>query len=186
MQHEPQLLELARHCDVRGTFRRLAEVNSDTLDFPIVSVNASVSHTTGTVRGLHLQVPPFAETKMVACVSGRVFDVVVDVRQTSPRFAKWTGWVLEGNDANTAVIPPGFAHGFQVLEAPATIIYAVSAPHSPAHEVAISATDPYIGITWPVPPTLRSLRDQEALNLLDLDPDLLRKIAASENTKERN
>lgn len=186
MQHEPQLLELASHSDVRGTFRRLAEANANTPDLRIVSVNASVSHTVGTIRGLHLQLPPFAETKMVACVSGRVFDVAVDARRTSPRFAEWTGWILEGNDAKTAVIPPGFAHGFQVLEAPATLIYAVTAVHSTAHEVAISATDPYIDIAWPIPPTLRSLRDQEAPSLLELDPDVLRKIAASENAEESN
>jgi dTDP-4-dehydrorhamnose 3,5-epimerase len=126
----------------------------------------------GVLRGLHYQVPPHAQGKLVRVTSGRVFDVAVDIRRGSPRFGKWIGLELSADDKRQLWIPPGFAHGFLVLSEFADFIYKTTAYYAPAAERAIQWNDPQLAIHWPiaaVTPRL-SAKDAAAPLLSDNEP----------------
>ena len=111
----------------------------------------------GVLRGLHYQLPPHAQGKLVRVTAGRVFDVAVDVRRSSPRFGQWVGVELSAENNRQLWIPPGFAHGFVVLSDAADFLYKASGYYAPQAERAVIWNDPTIGIEWPdagVPPTL--------------------------------
>ena len=114
----------------------------------------------GTVRGMHFQLPPSAETKLIRCLRGRVFDVAVDLRRDSPTFLKWSGHELSATNAHLLVIPEGFAHGFQVLEPDSELLYLHTAFYDPAHEGGLSPADPMLAIRWPLPVNGLSDRDR--------------------------
>jgi dTDP-4-dehydrorhamnose 3,5-epimerase len=120
----------------------------------------------GAVRGLHYQRPPAAETKIVSCLRGAIFDVAADIRRGSPTFLGWHGEVLSAENRRTLVVPEGFAHGFQVLEPDTEVLYLTTAPWDATAEGAVNATDPRLGIAWPLPISQRSSRD-EAHPVLD-------------------
>ncbi|ANY18933.1 dTDP-4-dehydrorhamnose 3,5-epimerase [Tsuneonella dongtanensis] len=133
--------------------------------------NQSFSAPAGTVRGLHFQVPPVAQDKLVRVLSGAVFDVAVDLRRGSPTYGKWVGRELTAEAGNQLLVPVGFAHCFMTLVPDTHVLYKVSAPWSKDHEGAIRWDDPSIGIDWPVldvPPTL-SDKDRDAPLLADFD-----------------
>ncbi|HET7413942.1 MAG TPA: dTDP-4-dehydrorhamnose 3,5-epimerase [Pararhizobium sp.] len=129
-----------------------------------VQDNHSLSVEVGTVRGLHYQLPPFAQAKLVRVARGAVFDVAVDIRRGSPTFGRWAGLVLSEKAWNQLLVPKGFAHGFMTLEPGTEVLYKVSAPYSPAHERAIRFDDPELGIAWPEIGRLSvlSVKDREA------------------------
>lgn len=129
------------------------------LDF--VQDNHSYSAAVGVVRGLHYQLPPIAQDKLVRVVRGRVFDVAVDIRRSSPSFGKWVGLEISAARWNQILIPKGFAHGFMTLEPDTEVIYKVTAPYSAAHDRSIHFADPAIGIGWPL--------EREAVQLSDKD-----------------
>lgn len=156
------LIESASIEDRRGLFSRLfcAQELQEILTFrTIVQVNHSMTHSVGAVRGLHFQNPPHAEMKIVRCLSGRVFDVAVDLRQGSSTFMKWTGVELTSENRFAFVIPEGCAHGFQVLEEDSELLYLHTAFYTPDAEGAVRFDDPRIGISWPLEPTDLSTRD---------------------------
>ncbi|NRP75300.1 dTDP-4-dehydrorhamnose 3,5-epimerase [Ensifer psoraleae] len=139
--------------DERGFFSET--YNASTLaahgiDLTFVQDNHSHSVAVGTLRGLHYQLPPRAQAKLVRVVRGRVFDVAVDIRKGSPTFARWVGLELSAKTWNQILVPVGFAHGFVTLEPETEVIYKVSEHYSAEHERAIRFDDPQIGITWPV------------------------------------
>lgn len=137
-------------------------------DVQFVQDNHSRS-TRGVLRGLHYQVPPHAQGKLVRVVQGAVFDVAVDVRRGSPDFGKWAGVELSAENHRQLWIPPGFAHGFLVLSDSADFLYKTTDYHAPAAERAIQWNDPQIDIRWPLgasPPTL-SDKDSVAPPLRD-------------------
>ena len=103
----------------------------------------------GVLRGLHFQLPPHAQGKLVRCTSGAVFDVAVDVRRSSPTFGKWVGVELTGENHRQFWIPPGFAHGFMVLSETADFLYKTTDFHAPASEGAVRWNDPTLAIAWP-------------------------------------
>jgi dTDP-4-dehydrorhamnose 3,5-epimerase len=115
----------------------------------------------GVLRGLHYQLPPKAQGKLVRVVSGAVFDVAVDIRKSSATFGKWVGDILSAENQQQLWIPPGFAHGFVTLSDTAEFLYKTTDYYSPAHERCILWNDPEIGIDWKLPttPTL-SAKDQ--------------------------
>lgn len=156
------LVETARHGDPRGSFARWfcdQDLHEAMQGAAIRQINQSSTSQRGTVRGMHFQYPPHAEKKLIRCLSGKVFDVVVDVRQASPTFLAWRGFTLEAGDDRALLIPEGCAHGFQALTDEAQLLYLHTAPYAPGAEGALRHDDPRIGIAWPLPPQNLSPRD---------------------------
>lgn len=127
---------------------------------PVAQANITLTQRQGTVRGLHFQHPPHAEIKMVRCLRGEVWDVVVDIRRGSPTFLQWHAEVLSADNLMALLIPQGCAHGFQTLTNDAEMMYFHSAAHEPAHEDGLSALDPSLAIPWPLPIIGMSNRDR--------------------------
>lgn len=148
------LLEIlsSRHGDDRGFFSEVwnkAAWESWGVDLEFVQDNHSFSASAGVLRGLHYQLPPVAQDKLVRVTRGSVFDVAVDLRRSSPTFGRWTGVELSRERWNQLLVPKGFAHGFLTLEPECEVQYKVTAPYSREHERAIRYDDPEIGIAWP-------------------------------------
>jgi dTDP-4-dehydrorhamnose 3,5-epimerase len=149
--------------DARGFFARFYcadEFRASGLDKPIVQINHSLTHSKGAVRGLHFQHPPYAETKLVSCLSGSVFDVAVDLRVDSPSFLHWHGEILSAENRRSLLIPEGFAHGCQTLTEDCELIYLTTAQFYPAAEGALNVADPALTIAWPLPVSELSQRDR--------------------------
>lgn len=115
-----------------------------------VQDNHSYSHK-GVLRGLHYQLPPHTQEKLVRVVQGEVFDVSVDIRRDSPTFGQWAGVCLSAGNARQLWIPSGFAHGYVVLSDSAEVLYKATDYYVPSHERCIAWNDPAIGIDWPIP-----------------------------------
>jgi dTDP-4-dehydrorhamnose 3,5-epimerase len=168
------LMTPEKHGDERGFF---SEVFSKAAwatigvmaDF--VQDNHSYSASAGVLRGLHFQVPPFAQDKLVRVTRGAVFDVAVDIRKGSPTFARWVGVELSASRWNQLFIPAGFAHGFVSLTPDVEFLYKVSAPYSKAGDRAVRFDDPDIGIEWPFPADalILSAKDAAAPRLRDIE-----------------
>jgi len=126
---------------------------------PIAQINHTYTAEKGTVRGLHFQHPPHAEMKLVNCIRGRVWDVVVDLRADSPGFLHWHAEVLSADNHRALLIPEGFAHGFQVLEPESELLYLHTAFYRPESEDGLRYNDPRLGIQWPLTITEVSKRD---------------------------
>jgi len=126
---------------------------------PLAQINHTRTVKKGAVRGLHFQYPPYAETKLVSCLRGAVYDVAVDIRRGSPTFMRWHGEILSSDNMKSLLIPEGFAHGFQALVEDCELMYLHSAPFHEPSEGALNAVDPQIGIVWPVAISHRSNRD---------------------------
>ncbi|MBK7433798.1 MAG: dTDP-4-dehydrorhamnose 3,5-epimerase [Chitinophagaceae bacterium] len=157
-------VDLQPFSDERGWFARTYCKNEFAAighDAEWVQLNHSFTRTKGTVRGMHFQLPPFEEIKLVRCIAGSVFDVVVDIRKDSPTFLTWTGVELSAANKRMIYIPRGFAHGFQALTGDAELIYHHSQFYTPGVEGGIRADDPMLGIQWPLPVTGLSDRDQQ-------------------------
>jgi dTDP-4-dehydrorhamnose 3,5-epimerase len=139
--------------DPRGVFcetyskRVLAELG---IQKEFIQDNQSISVAKGVVRGLHFQLPPFAQDKLIRVVRGSVYDVAVDLRKGSATFGKHVGFVLSAENWHQAWIPAGFAHGFCTLEAGTEVVYKVTAFYSPQHDRGLLWNDPELGIEWPV------------------------------------
>lgn len=160
----PDVFLATRHRveDERGWFERLFDLNemSETLGIKqIHQVNRAVTQQAGTIRGLHFQLPPRAETKIVACLRGKVFDVAVDLRPSSPTYLQWFGCELTSENATALVIPTGCAHGIQTLVDASEILYVHTAPYVASSEAGLNPLDPDIGIDWPLPVGSISARD---------------------------
>lgn len=114
----------------------------------------------GVLRGLHYQKNPKAQGKLVTCIRGSIYDVAVDIRRGSPTFGKWTAAELSEENKHLFYIPPGFAHGFQVLSASAEVMYKCTAEYSPADDRGIIWNDPGVNINWPLPNPVLSGKDK--------------------------
>jgi dTDP-4-dehydrorhamnose 3,5-epimerase len=163
-----------RHGDDRGFFSEVwnaGHMAHAGLGLDFVQDNHSFSAARGVLRGLHFQVPPAAQDKLLRVSRGAVFDVVVDIRRASSTFGKWTGLILSDKLWNQILVPKGFAHGFVTLEPDTEVQYKVSAPYRPDCERAIRFDDPAIGIDWPVDPAdlTLSAKDAAAPLLADVD-----------------
>ena len=121
------------------------------LDIPFVQDNQSLSVAEGTLRGLHYQLPPFAQDKLVRVIRGRIWDVAVDIRRSSPTFRQWFGIELNDSNQRQLLVPKGFAHGFVTLEPDTVVVYKVSSPYSGAHDAGIAWDDPELEVAWPLP-----------------------------------
>lgn len=127
----------------------------------IQQINCSHTVHRGTVRGMHLQHPPHAEDKVVRCIRGKVYDVMVDLRRSSATFGRWHAVVLDAGELNMVYIPRGFAHGFQTLEDHCEILYLHTEFHVPEAEGGIRYNSPALGIPWPLSISNMSARDRE-------------------------
>lgn len=157
------ILESRPHEDDRGIFSRLFCHNDlqDLLDGKqILQINHSLTLQKGALRGMHFQRPPKAEIKIIACLAGSVFDVMIDIRHDSPTFLNWHGEKLSPENRKLMYIPEGFAHGFQTLEENSELLYLHTAFYSPDHEGAIHYNDPLVNIKWPLGVTTTSDKDE--------------------------
>jgi dTDP-4-dehydrorhamnose 3,5-epimerase len=156
--------------DERGSFKRIFCVDSckEILgDRKIIQINSSSNTDIGTVRGMHMQTAPAAELKIVQCVRGRVWDVAVDLRQGSSTFLYYNAVELSEDDDKAYVIPEGFAHGYQVLEAPSELLYFHTHGYAPDYGVTVNPIDPRINIHWPLPIQTLSKKDKNQSFLSD-------------------
>ena len=162
--------------DERGFFCRTYDVDvarTAGLD-PESFVQDSLSRSAyGVLRGLHLRVGK-GEGKLVRCSSGRIFDVVVDLRPGSPAYRTWLGFELDGDLQNSIYIPPGCAHGHQALTPVADTSYRIDRGHDPSEDLTIAWNDPDLAIPWPLTPTLMSVKDASASPLSTLPAELAR------------
>jgi dTDP-4-dehydrorhamnose 3,5-epimerase len=124
-----------------------------------VQINHSFTIKKGAIRGMHFQYPPFTEIKMLRCIAGSVYDVIVDIRSGSPTFLQWFAVELSAANKKMLYIPDGFAHGFQTITGNAELIYHHSAFYEPGHEGGLKYDDPKLNIQWPLPLTEISARD---------------------------
>ncbi len=125
----------------------------------IIQINRTLTTRQGTVRGMHFQYPPAAETKVISCIHGEVFDVAVDIRSNSPSFLKWHGEIITADNHKTIVIPEGFAHGFQTLTDNCEMLYFHTSAYQPDAEGGLNAQDSKLAIQWPRPIIEQSPRD---------------------------
>lgn len=149
--------------DQRGYFERLfcaEELRALLSGRPIVQINHSLTARRGAVRGLHFQYPPHAETKIVSCLRGAVWDVAVDLRQGSPTFLQWHAAILSADNHQTLLIPEGLAHGFQTLADDCELLYLHTAAYRADAEGALNVLDPRLEIAWPLPIAELSERDR--------------------------
>ncbi len=159
------LIEHSRFEDSRGSFRVLYESGAaESMGLPtdFVQDNASRSGPAGTVRGLHLQLPPWEQGKLIRVVAGRVFDVLVDLRPGSETHGAYDAVELSAADERQLWIPPGFAHGFCTLEPETEVFYKVDAPYRPDFERTLAWDDPTLAIDWPIEPSAAVLSDKDA------------------------
>jgi dTDP-4-dehydrorhamnose 3,5-epimerase len=157
------LVELEPSVDHRGFFARVwsEEVFAERgLTTRFVQCNNAYSRQAGTVRGLHYQVQPFADAKLLRCIRGAVFDVIVDVRPESPTYLQWFGVDLSEDNRRLLYVPPGCAHGYQALSDHAEVLYPVSAPYTASAERGVRWDDPLFGISWP-PTAERIVSDKD-------------------------
>jgi dTDP-4-dehydrorhamnose 3,5-epimerase len=157
------VIDLERHEDHRGFFARSFcrdELAAVGLDFEVVQSSLSYNIRRGTVRGLHLQKPPFAEAKLVSCLRGSVYDVIVDLRPGSPTFRKWIAHELSEATYRTLYVPPGFAHGYQTLEDHSLVLYQMTVRYEPEAASGLCWNDPCLGIRWPLRDPILSERDR--------------------------
>jgi len=156
-------VELDRRGDDRGFFARAfcqQEFEVPGIRHEILQANFSRSLVQGTLRGMHYQRGEHAETKVVRCTYGRIFDALVDLRPDSPSYKQWYGLELSRESGTALVIPEGCAHGFLTLEPECDVMYLVTANYAPEHEAGVRWNDPAFGIEWPIAPALISDRDQ--------------------------
>jgi len=151
----PEVKEIrpVRHVDPRGFFSEIFReklLRESGIDVPFVQENLSLSVDRGVVRGLHFQVPPAGQAKLVRVGAGSIVDVAVDIRQGSPNYGRHVAVVLTAHDGNQLFVPEGFAHGFCTLEPNTQVVYKVSRYYSPEHDRGLLWNDPALAIAWPV------------------------------------
>jgi dTDP-4-dehydrorhamnose 3,5-epimerase len=156
------LVDMNLMADERGFFARsycAEEFAAQGLGPELRQCSVSYNSRKGTLRGMHYQIAPHAEHKLVRCTAGSIFDVIVDMRESSPSFRRWFGTELTATNRRALFIPPGFAHGFITLSDDAEVYYMISVPHSPQHARGVRWNDPAFAIDWPAVPAVISTRD---------------------------
>ncbi len=156
------VIELQKYEDERGFFARSwcqAEFEARGLNPRTVQCNISFNKLKGTLRGMHYQIAPCAEAKLVRCTRGAICDVIIDLRRESLTYKQHVSEVLSSNNYKALFIPEGFAHGFQTLEDNCEVFYQMSAFYSPEHQRGIRYNDPAFKINWPIKATVISDRD---------------------------
>lgn len=159
------LLHSSPFQDARGAFEifwEAADLTAIGIAFVPVSAYHSYNEKAGTLRGMHYQTPPYSQAKLVSCVSGSIWDVMVDLRPNSPTYLRWEAAELSAASGRAIYIPAGCAHGFVSLTACTTVAYLVEGAYKPAAATTLRWNDPAVGITWPVVDPILSERDRSA------------------------
>ena len=167
-----KLVELTPIRDERGAFARAfctKEFAEAGIEISVAQANLSTNVAAGTLRGLHFQIGEHAEIKLVRCVRGAIYDVVVDLRPESVTFLQHFGAELSAENGRMMVVPKGFAHGYQALTPNADVYYLVSTAYANAAERGLNALDPVLAIAWPLPVSAQSPRDAAMPPLSSLD-----------------
>ena len=157
------IIEPAVFGDHRGFFMESynkSKFEGLSLNYELVQDNHSLSVEAGTIRGLHYQLNPKSQTKIVRALTGAIYDVVVDIRKGSPTFGQWIGVILSAANKRQIVVPQGFAHGICTLVPNTEILYKVDEFYSPEHDRGILWNDPALGIDWPVSNPILSEKDK--------------------------
>ncbi|HEY7986648.1 MAG TPA: dTDP-4-dehydrorhamnose 3,5-epimerase [Methylophilaceae bacterium] len=162
---EPELIE-----DERGFFARTYcrdEFLANGLNPDLLQCSISFNKRRGTLRGMHYQKAPYAETKLVRCTQGAIFDVIIDLNRESASYLQWFGIELTAEKRNALYIPPGLLHGFQTLSDDAEILYQISEVYRPEYSAGFRWNDASFGIDWPEPVTVMSQRDKSYPDFID-------------------
>ncbi|MBC8105761.1 MAG: dTDP-4-dehydrorhamnose 3,5-epimerase [Anaerolineae bacterium] len=163
------VLDLEKIEDSRGYFSYMfnsEEARQHGLHTEVLQIKLSSNIGKGTLRGLHLQLPPAQESKLLRCIRGAIYDVIVDLRKDSPTYLQHFAVELSNDNHRALYVPPMFAHGYQTLTDDAEVMYQVDRQYSPAHEMGLRYDDPALNIRWPIPVTKISEKDK-AWPLLD-------------------
>ncbi|NHN34285.1 dTDP-4-dehydrorhamnose 3,5-epimerase [Paenibacillus agricola] len=139
------------------------------IDYTFIQDNHSLSVETGVLRGLHYQLNPKAQTKLVRVTAGAIYDVVVDIRQSSPTFGQWVGVILSAANKRQLLVPQGFAHGFCTIVPNTEVLYKVDEYYSPEHDRGIAWDDPALAIDWPTTSPILSDKDTKHPTLADAE-----------------
>jgi dTDP-4-dehydrorhamnose 3,5-epimerase len=169
------LIRLQAHADPRGFFARtfcVDEFAAAGLPTQFPQQNLARSERAGTLRGMHLQLAPHAEDKLVRCVRGRIFDAIVDLREDSPTYRRSCAVTLDDRAGDALFVPAGFAHGYQTLVDDTDVLYAMSSRYAPAAARSIRFNDPALRIDWPLPASILSDADRDAPGLETLLAEL--------------
>lgn len=156
------IIDLNKLEDERGFFARTfctQELDDHNLISDVKQANMSWNEKSGTMRGMHYQVDPFQETKLVRCTRGALYDVIIDLRKDSPTYREWIGVELTADNRTALFVPRDFAHGFVTLEDDTDAFYMVSQSYVPDSEAGIRWDDPQFGIEWPITPSVISEKD---------------------------
>jgi len=157
------VIDLELREDDRGAFARTfcaQEFEAHGLKPTVAQCNLSFNHKAGTLRGMHYQLPPAAETKLVRCTKGAIYDVIIDMRPDSPTYLQHFGVELTADNRRSLYVPELFAHGYQALTDGAEVVYQVGEFYTPGYERGLRYNDPFFGINWPLPVTVISAKDQ--------------------------
>ena len=153
-----------KYQDQRGYLSRIFchdELKKKNILINIKQINITLTKKKGTIRGLHYQLPPYSETKMVSCIKGKIFDVIVDLRKNSSTYLKSYKEILSAKNQKSLIVPKGFAHGFQSLQDNCEILYFHTENYNPNYEDGINYNDPILSIKWPLKKTKISIRDKK-------------------------
>lgn len=148
--------------DERGAVARTycaEEFRANGLDPEVAQCSVSFNPAAGTLRGMHYQVEPYGEVKLVRCTMGAIYDVVVDLRPESPTYCRWVGTELTAHNRRSVYVPKGIAHGFLTLIEQSEVSYQISVPYHPGAGAGVRWDDPIFGISWPFAPRLMAARD---------------------------
>jgi dTDP-4-dehydrorhamnose 3,5-epimerase len=160
-------VQLEPACDRRGYFARtfcVDEFATHELETNFPQHSIAYSTKKGTIRGMHYQRAPHTEVKIVRCVRGSIWDVIIDIRPDSPTYLRWQGFELSNGTGDQLYVPAGFAHGYQTLSDDVEVNYLISVPYAPQSAYGVRYDDPIFGIGWPLPVTEISEKDRHYAN----------------------
>jgi dTDP-4-dehydrorhamnose 3,5-epimerase len=169
------IIDIDRREDARGFFARAfcqKEFEAYGLKADIAQANVAFNHKKGTLRGMHFQYPPAAETKLVRCTRGAILDIIVDLRPESPTYLQHVTVELSEDNHRAIYVPERFAHGYQVLQDNTETSYQVGEFYTPSAEDGLLYNDPRLGLEWPLPITVISEKDQRFGLLNEIEPKL--------------
>jgi dTDP-4-dehydrorhamnose 3,5-epimerase len=177
------IIDLERRTDSRGFFARAfcqKEFEAHGLKPVIAQANLAFNNRKGTVRGMHFQLPPAAETKVVRCTRGAILDIIVDLRTESPTYLQHISVELNEDNHRALYVPERFAHGYQVLRDSTETSYQVGEFYTPGSEGGLLYNDPRLGLSWPLPVTVISEKDQTWMPLSEQEADLKNRMSLQE------